>query len=158
MNNLTIRDAKIIFKNFSGKPGKFTPEGRRSFSVIIEDPDLVQQLIDDTWNVKSLRKRDDSDPDRWQLPVAVNYGPYPPMIYMIAGGNKILLDESTVSQLDWADIIHIDMIIRPREYEIAGRKAVKAYLKTMYVTIQEDELAGDYAYLDHPANEDDIPF
>lgn len=158
MNNLTIRDAQIIFRNFSGKPSKFTPEGRRTFSVIIENQDVANGLSADRWNIKELRKRDPDEPTRWQLPVAVNYGPYPPTIFMIVGNNKVLLDESTVSQLDWAEIVKVDMVIRPREYEVGGRKAVKAYLKTMYVTIQEDELAGDYAYLDHPADEEEVPF
>lgn len=157
MNNLTIRDAQIIFKNFSGKPSKFTPEGRRSFSVVIDDADLAASLSGDMWNIKELRKRDPDEDTHWQLPVAVNYGPYPPTIFMIVGSNKVLLDESTVSQLDWAEIVKVDMVIRPREYEIAGRKAIKAYLKTMYVTVQEDELAGDYAYLDNPIDEE-VPF
>lgn len=158
-NNLTIRDAKIIFRNFAGAEKPFNPKGRRNFSVVIDDPELSQKLIADGWNIKPFKKRDENEEQDYHLPVAVNYGPYPPQITVVCGNTKTALDESTVQMIDWADIIKVDLTIRPREYEVGGRKGVKAYLKVMYVTIQEDELAADYADFDTPySKEDDIPF
>lgn len=158
-NNLTIRDARIIFRNFSGKATNFTPEGRRTFSVLIDDEGLANALLQDGWNVKTLRKRNPDDPQHYHLPVSVFYGNYPPSIVMISGRTKTVLDESTVQLLDWADIEKVDLTIRPRAYEAAGRKGIKAYLKTMYVTVQEDELAAEYADLDAPySNDEDVPF
>lgn len=159
INNLTIRDAKIIFRNFSGKATNYTPEGRRTFSVLIDDEELVNALRCDGWNVKILRKRNPDDSQHYHIPVAVFYGNYPPSVTMISGRTKTLLDESTIQLLDWADIEKVDLTIRPRPYEAAGRKGIKAYLKTMYVTVQEDELAADYADLDAPgSDEEDMSF
>lgn len=158
MNNLTIRDAKIIFKNFAGKPSQFSPEGRRSFSVVVNE-ELANALKQDGWNVKPLKKRDENDPQNYHLPVAVFYGNYPPNVVMISGNSKIPLDESTIQTIDYAEIKRIDLTIRPRTYEVGGRSGVKAYLKTMYVTIEEDELDAEYAVIgEEPFDEEDMPF
>lgn len=159
VNNITVRDAKIIFRNFSGRETKFTPAGRKTFSLLIEDEEFAQRLIVDGWNVKPLRKRDEDESQHYHMPIAVFFGAYPPTITMISGNTKAQLDESTVGMLDWSDIVKVDLTIRPREYEIAGRKGLKAYLKTMYVTIEEDELAAEYADIGAPIPDDeDVSF
>lgn len=158
MNNLTIRNAHILFKNFSGKPTQYTSEGRRTFSVLIDDEEFAKTLSNDGWNVKPLRKRDPDDPQHYHLPVAVFYGNYPPMVTIVSGNTKTLLDESTVNMIDWAEIKKVDLTIRPRPYEAAGRKGIKAYLKTMFVTIEEDELAAEYADIGTNYNEEELPF
>lgn len=161
VNNITVRDAKIIFKNFAGKAKPYNPEGRRNFSLLIEDEMFANQLIQDGWNVKPLNKRDENDDQHWHLPVNVNFGYRPPVIHMVTGNTKTMLDESTVNMVDWLDIIKVDLVIRPREYHIPGRDGIKAYLKTMYVTVEEDELAADYADIgmDHSfESEEDVPF
>lgn len=157
MNNLTIRNARIIFRNFSGKGTKYIPEGRRTFSVLIEDEQLASDLMADGWLLKPLKKRDPDEAQHYHLPVTVYFGNYPPQIVMISGSQKTYLDESTVRMLDWADILNINLTIRPREYKIAGRVGIKAYLKTLVVTIEEDELLSEIQ--DAPySNEEDVPF
>ena len=160
MNNLTIRNAKIIFRNFSGKGSQFNPQGRRNFSVIIEDENLANDLINDGWNLKPLKKRDENDPQHWHLPVAVNYGAYPPTIILKSGKSKTYLEELTVQMLDWADIVNVDLTIRPRIYEIAGQTGIKAYLKTMGVVVEVDEIAAEYADVGDGTftDEEDTPF
>lgn len=154
MNNLTIRNARIIFRNFAGKASKFSTEGRRTFSVLIDDQNLAKSLMDDGWLLKPLRKRDENDPQNYHLPVTVYFGNYPPKVVMINGKNQVDLDESTISMIDYQDILNINLTIRPREYNIAGRRGIKAYLKTMVVTVQEDELLTEIGDL----NEEDVPF
>lgn len=156
-NYLTIRGAKIIFRNFSGKPSQYSPEGRRTFSLVIDDPTLAEQLTADGWNVKPRKSINDNDPPSWHLPVAVFFGKYPPKIILKNSHGNILIDESSVNMLDWAEIVNVDLTIRPRKYEALGRTGIKAYLKTLAVTVIEDEIEKDYP-IGEFGSEEDCPF
>lgn len=144
-DNITIEDAKIIFKNFAGKEGRYNAKGNRNFCVVLDD-ELAHQLADDGWNVKFPES---DDPERTLSPylqVKVKYGESrPPKIVLITSRGKELLSEDDISMLDWAAIDSVDLIIRPYNYEVRGNSGVSAYLKSMYVTIIEDELELKYA-------------
>lgn len=147
--NITLKDARLIFKNFAGKKTDYNDEGNRNFGVLIDD-DLAERLEDDGWNVKRLKPRQDSeDPEYRQpwLPVKVRFGDIPPIVVLITSGGKVKLDEGTVDQLDWTRMKTVDLIVRPYNYPARnGRPAgVSAYLKSIYVTVIEDELEEKYA-------------
>lgn len=152
---LSIENARIIFRNFSGKEGRFNPAGRRNFCVIIDDNELAANLVKDGWNVRYLKPRDEDEQDQPYLQVAVRYDNIPPKVVLISSSGKTILDEENVNMLDWADISNVDLIIRPYNYDVNGKSGVKAYLKTMYVTIVEDEFEKKYA---QSPNGDDISF
>jgi len=143
--NLIIENARIIFRNFSGAEGKYNREGDRNFAVIIEDPDMVEQLLDDEWNVKTLKPRDDEEEPAYYLPITANMSGTT-KVCMVTRHNIVRLDEDSISTLDYADIDNVDLTIRPYDWEVHGKTGRKAYLKTMYVTIVEDDFADKYAY------------
>lgn len=119
--NLMIENARIIFRNFSGKEGKFNREGDRSFCVILNDPEVCESAINGGYNVRTLKPREEGDEPARYISVNVKYGAIPPKIYLITRGTKTLLDESSVSSLDYADIAHADLIIRPYNWSVNGR-------------------------------------
>lgn len=142
-NNITIEGARIGFRNFSGEAGKFNPEGRRNFCVFLDRED-GERLADEGWNVRWLKPKDEYEDDVPYLQVSVMFGKIPPKIVLVNSRGKTSLDEGSVGILDWAEIANVDLIIRPYHWEMGAKTGVKAYVKTMYVTIEEDEFESKY--------------
>ena len=93
INDIIIEGAKIIFRNFSGEESKFNRKGNRNFCVVIDDPEQVQALVEDGWNVKILLPRDEGDQPTHYIQVAVNFSNIPPHIMMISGNTKTELND-----------------------------------------------------------------
>ena len=146
IRNIVIDNAEIIFRNFAGIEKKFNRSGDRNFCVIIDDPENAKQLEDDGWNVKTLAPYEEGDEPTYYIPVSVKYDKFPPKIILVTKENETPLDEDRISLLDDAEIVNIYLIIRPYRWTVNGKSGIKAYVKTMQVTIEE-EFAGKYVYL-----------
>lgn len=160
-DQISIENARIIFRNFSGKEGKFNPAGRRNFSVLLS-PEDAAELKDAGWNVKWLPQRELGDEPQAHMQVGVAFNAYPPKIVLISSSGKTVLKEEELSILDWAEIKNVDLIIRPYTWEVQGNHGIKAYLKAAYITIVEDEFAKKYADIADSAQStmltDDLPW
>lgn len=153
---VTIKNARIIFRNFAGKASKFNAAGSRNFCVIIPDDEAVK-MAEEGWNIKRLRPRDEDEEPPYYIQVSLSYSNYPPKVWLIAGNSKTLLDDETISSLDYAEIENVDLIIRPYNWELRGQTGKKAYLKKMYVTVVQDDL--DLKYKDLEMDDgDDVPW
>jgi len=154
--NVYLENCRIIFRNFSGKESRFNAPGKRNFCAVLP-PDLAKQMGDKGWNVRWLQPRNDDEDPTPYVQVTVNYDNFPPKIYKVTGKKKTELTEATVGTLDDDDITNVDLVLRPYNWEVNGSRGVKAYVKTMYVTIADDRFASKY---DETADEveDALPF
>lgn len=143
IEKLTIEDAKLCSKNFSGAKTKWKAAGIRKFTLIL-DQETAERLIDEGWNVSVRPGREDGDSDRYYLDVAVRFEKFPPVVKLVTSRGVTTLDEDTVGQLDAANIIKADVAVVPYHWHFNDNEGIKAYLKTGYFTIEEDEFADKY--------------
>lgn len=144
-NKLAIDNARIIFKNFTGKDDKFGREGDRSFSIVIEDDALAEQLANDGWNVKPLMPRDPDEKVNHFIKVKISFKVRPPKIWLLTNHKRTLLDEDTIATLQYARIENADVVVSPWRWEVNGKTGIAAYLETLYVKIEDDPFADKYA-------------
>lgn len=144
---LQIDDARLIFKNFEGRGDKFNREGDRNFSVLIEDPNTADALLEQGWNVRIKPPRDEDEGPFMRLPVKIKFTEYGPNVYLKTGENMNRLDEETIGILDNIEIESVDLDIRPFDWEVNGRTGRTAYLQSIHVTQRIDRFAARYQNL-----------
>jgi len=142
-----VEDARIIFRNFAGKEGQYNREGDRNFAVILT-PEVAEQMLADGWNVRYLDGREEGDPDTPYIAVSVNFSNRPPRVVVITSTARTQLDESSVEVLDWADFKTVDLIARGYDWNVNGKTGTKAYLQSLFATIEEDALERKYSVYD----------
>lgn len=149
-----VEDAQIIFRNFSGKEGQYNRQGDRNFAVILPD-EIAAQMLEDGWNVRYLEPREEGDSPTGYIQVAVNFKNRPPRVVLLTSSSRTNLDEDSVEVLDWADIQNVDLIARGYDWDVNGKTGTKAYLQSLFVTIEEDALERKYAsyHLEDPTND-----
>ena len=141
---LQIDDARIIFRNFEGRGDKFNREGDRSFSILIDDQETADRLLNDGWNVKIKQPRDEDDTPFIHLPVKVKFNDRGPNVYLKTGTAMNKLDEESVGILDNVDILSVDLDIRPYDWDVNGKTGRTAYLQSICVTQDVDRFADRY--------------
>ena len=142
---LQIDNARIIFRNFSGEGSKYNRKGDRNFSVVIDDQDLADRLIEDGWNIKIRPPREDGDVPFMHLPVKIKFNERGPRVYLQTGTAKVLLDEDSIECLDNIDISNVDLDIRPYDWELDdGKTGRTAYLQGGCVTQEVDRFSPHY--------------
>lgn len=144
IKNFMVEDAKILFPNFSGREGPFNKAGVKSFSVVL-DHKTAEQMARDGWNVKFPEPSDEGDERDPRIQIGVRFDIRPPRVVMITSTSRTTLNEETIGVLDAVDFQTVDLIANASYWEVNGKTGIKAYLKSMFVTIEEDALERKYA-------------
>ena len=160
MNKLVIDNARLIFKNFSGKGDNYNREGDRNFAIIIDDPNAAEDLADAGWNVRPLVSKDPDEEPTHYIKVKVSFKVRAPKVRLLSNHKQVFLNENTISSLDFAKIEECGVVISPYMWEVNGKRGISAYLDSMYAKIEDDPFADKYAdYADAPDDgSNDCPF
>lgn len=142
--DLVLEGVRLIYRNFEGRKDKFNKEGDRNFGVVIPQ-DMADQLVKEGWLVKCRPGREEGDPPLCFLHVSLRFDVFPPRIYFVTSRGKTALDAKTCSMVDVADIENVDIIIRPYNWTVDGEQGTKAYLKSIWIKLQETSLDAKYA-------------
>lgn len=149
-----FQDAKLIFRNFSGREREFNSEGDRNFSIVIE-PERAQQMIKDGWRVKQLKPRPGEEEGDYHLKVTVNYKKgKPPKVKVHTSTSREEWGIDEVGNLDAAEIKKADVLVNGWWSDMAGG-GYGGFLKTIFVWLEEDELELMYADIQNPADSKD---
>lgn len=146
---LQVDNARITYKNFEGRGDKYNREGDRNFALIIDNEELADLLVNDVnkygvgWNVKVKPPRDENDTPFIYMTVKVKFNDRGPNVYLKSGNNVVKLDEESIGCLDYANIISVNLDIRPYDDEINGKPFRAAYLHGMKVIQEVDRFAVD---------------
>lgn len=147
---LQMDDARIVYRNFSGRGDKFNREGDRNFSVVIPTEEMANALIEQGWNVKVKPPRVEGDDPFITLPVKIKFNDRGPRVYLQAGNNQVKLDEESVCTLDNVDILSVDLDIRPYDWDVNGKAGRTAYLQAIKVTQEIDRFERRMAEEEYP--------
>lgn len=147
---ITIENATVLFRNFTGIEKEYNRLGDRNFCVIIPDEEIAGMMARDGYNIKRRTPKLDEDEDAAgaigdpYVQVKISYKGEAPLIYLVGEHTRKrnMLDESLVSLLDKVEIIACDLVVSPYNWK-PGK--VTAYLRKMYITNHEDTLDLKYA-------------
>jgi len=155
-NTILMEGVRITFRNLAGRETKFNAEGKRNFCVILPE-EIVDDLQKDGWNVKFTKVREEGDEPEAYLKVNVKYGrSRPPKVVLITSRGRTELPEQFVHLVDMVDIKEVDLIVRPYKWDVSGNSGITAYLKTMFIKVNEDYLELKYAEIEEADHRDII--
>lgn len=143
-----INKAEIWFPNFSGQQSQFNVAGKRNFKVAVNE-ELASELEDQGIRVSELRRRDDTEPQRYTTKVGV----YPDSkIFLVTDDHKcqpIPVDES-----DSIDREFRNGLVRNGEVDVKFHVSINnrlnppaPYLRldAIYIPIDIDDQSEDYS-------------
>jgi len=144
MHTVTLEDIKIVKQNFAGREvPPYNPEGRRNFLALIPD-EKAEAMRDDGWKIGRLKPFEEEEVGPCFLPVHVRFDPHPPRIVLMSSHGKTDLEERDMKMLDVLTFSRIDLIVNPYMWDANGNSGVKAYVKTLFLTMEPDELEEKY--------------
>lgn len=143
----TFEDHPIVYSNFEGRATDFNPAGTRTFCLVLT-PEEAEVMAANRWNVKFKEPSDAEGAEGFHfLQVKCGFQGYkPPVVVMITSKGHTILSEDMVAILDSVDIKQFDCVIRPYDHNSGMGTGRAAYLKTAYVTIDEDPLMMKYGF------------
>lgn len=153
-----VDDARIIWRNFSGRATQYNREGDRNYALIIPNQETADEFIKRGWNVKIKPPREEGEAPFMFINVNVKYGGRrDPEVYLYAGANRTELNEHTVKLLDDVEIERCNMDLRPHDWSGTGEKC-SAYMQAIEVFQNVSRFAARFAEEEGPGEPAGLPW
>ena len=158
LEKIALENVRIVWPNFTGLANKYNVEGNRNFNVELTE-DQAALLDEQGFNVKVKDPYTEGDEPSYTLKIKASYSFRAPRVVLITSRGRTDLPEGTVNILDWIDIKTADIIITPSVWNrrdlphfdrnfVGPEDKSTAYLRSAYITQEEDEF--DLKYADLP--------
>ena len=152
--DLDFENVRIVSRDFAGE--NYGPD-QRQFKVVIEDPEIINNLRNDGVNVWCPERQNPDDPPVGYLTVKVSFRflPHPKIALVTPEGNFQVFNESNVREIDKAWINGVELHVHGSTWERPnGQKGVSVYLDTFVGHLiskeERDELMGESQYRNDP--------
>lgn len=178
MPTITFKNSKVMYKNFSGTITDQNRNGMRSVDIIIDDPEMVEMLANDGWNIgerrtdvhtgQYIRKKEWDDfkgeySSQFYINLYIGFnGKTPPMIKMKMYNDlgelisSTMLNENTVYMLDQLSIIDLDVKVNSHYYDFGGKSGYKGYVSMLIARVKEDPFALEFAEEEFPTDDEEL--
>ena len=148
---ILMDDVNIKFTNFSGIKKMYNDEGDRNFVVVVDDPEIADELMARGVNMKIKTPDVPGEKPEMQFKVVVSYRYFAPVAYLKTGRKLTELTEDTIGTLDSVEMERVDMDIRlSKEWTAGGRTGRTAYLDKIVVVQEVDRFLSRYAEEEYP--------
>lgn len=148
---ILMDNVKIKYPNFAGIRKQFNDEGDRNFVVVIEDPEIAEELRERGFNIKIKTPDNPGEVPEMQFKVVVSYRYSAPIAYLKTGRKLKELTEETIGILDSIEMERVDLDLRlGKEWSAGGRTGRTAYLDKIVVVQEVDRFLARYAEDEHP--------
>lgn len=148
-----LENTRFIFRtNFAGLPDEKYGSTTRYGNILIPDPEIAQELVDDGYLVKETKPREGEEAGfepKYFTRIVLNYNSdyaknNPPKVYLVEGNKRTLLDEDSVGMIDHIYILNVKVSIEESFLKKFGKKVL--YIKTMYIyhDTEDDPWAAEY--------------
>ena len=163
-------DFEILFPNLEGKKDRYNTKGDRTFRLKLNDPEFAKALTEDGWNIRIYTPKNDKYDPYYYMNVKTKFRAdsdtvyCDPEIHLLTSKNDILCGPQNMVDIDAAFIGHkvkrVDLVLNPYPWtnkEIGPGEGITAYIREMWVEIQESPFANRYADRNSNFN-DEVPF
>lgn len=135
---------KWPFSHFDGRQDTFNDEGDHNFTVIV-DEERAQEMMAEGWPIKVMDGREEGDPPEYLLKVKISYRYEAPPIFFIKGDKRYRAGKEDLADIKRATVQQIDVIISPKPWIHGRDTGITAYVKEMYVLINQSRFGEKYS-------------
>lgn len=153
LNNgkVLMDNVKIKYPNFAGAKKGYNTKGERVFTVVIDDPDVAEALMERGCNMKIKTPDMPGEVPEMQFEVKVSYEYFEPIAYLDTNGKLTRLYEDTIRNLDSVEMERVDIDFHfGKEWTVGGKTARTAYLDKILVVQEVDRFLTRYAEEEYP--------